>query len=40
MEAIREDRFWIHTYPRYLEVLERRHRGIVETDELVAPPIL
>ena len=40
VEAIREDRFWIHTHPGYFEVLERRHRGIVETDELVAPPFL
>ena len=34
--AIRESRFWILTHPAYGELIERRARGIVETDELVA----
>jgi NAD(P)-dependent dehydrogenase (short-subunit alcohol dehydrogenase family) len=34
--AIRDDRFWILTHPAYRELIERRARGIVETDEVVA----
>jgi NAD(P)-dependent dehydrogenase (short-subunit alcohol dehydrogenase family) len=36
VEAIRADRFWILTHPAYRDAIERRARGIVETDELVA----
>lgn len=39
-DAIYRDRFWILTHPAYGETLERRHRGIVETGEVVAPAIL
>jgi hypothetical protein len=40
VDAIRRDRFWIITHPAYLESIERRCRGIVETDELVAGGLL
>lgn len=36
VDAIRANRFWILTHPGYREAIERRARGIVETDELVA----
>lgn len=36
VDAIRSNRFWVHTHPAYREAIERRTRGIVETDELVA----
>lgn len=39
VDAIRRDRFWIVTHPSYHEAIERRARGIVETDELVEPAI-
>lgn len=35
VEAIRARRFWVFTHPGYTELLERRHRGIVETGEVV-----
>jgi NAD(P)-dependent dehydrogenase (short-subunit alcohol dehydrogenase family) len=38
-DAIRRDRFWILTHPAYGEAIERRSRGIVETDEVVEPTI-
>ena len=36
VDAIRADRFWVLTHPAYRDAIERRARGIVETDELVA----
>lgn len=36
VEAILADRFWVLTHPAYAPAIERRARGIVETDELVA----
>jgi NAD(P)-dependent dehydrogenase (short-subunit alcohol dehydrogenase family) len=36
VDAIRADRFWVLTHPAYHDAIERRARGIVETDELVA----
>jgi NAD(P)-dependent dehydrogenase (short-subunit alcohol dehydrogenase family) len=36
VDAIRSDRFWILTHPTYRDAIERRARGIVETDEVVA----
>jgi NAD(P)-dependent dehydrogenase (short-subunit alcohol dehydrogenase family) len=36
VEAIRDARFWVLTHPAYHDAIERRTRGIVETDELVA----
>lgn len=36
VDAIRTDRFWVLTHPGYGEAIERRARGIVGTDELVA----
>ena len=36
VDAIRRDRFWVLTHPAYRDAIERRARGIVETDELVA----
>jgi NAD(P)-dependent dehydrogenase (short-subunit alcohol dehydrogenase family) len=36
VDAIRADRFWVLTHPAYRNAIERRARGIVETDELVA----
>lgn len=35
LESIRADRFWILTHPQYAEVIERRCRGIVQSDEVV-----
>lgn len=40
VDAIRRDRFWIITHTAYHESIERRCRGIVETDELVAGGLL
>jgi NAD(P)-dependent dehydrogenase (short-subunit alcohol dehydrogenase family) len=37
VEAIRSDRFWILTHPTFGEAIERRARGIVDTDEVVVP---
>jgi NAD(P)-dependent dehydrogenase (short-subunit alcohol dehydrogenase family) len=39
VDAIRADRFWIVTHPEYHEAIERRARGIVETDDVVEPAI-
>ena len=36
VDAIRSDRFWVLTHPGYREAIERRARGIVETDDVVA----
>jgi NAD(P)-dependent dehydrogenase (short-subunit alcohol dehydrogenase family) len=36
VDAIRSDRFWVLTHPAYREAIERRARGIVETDDVVA----
>jgi hypothetical protein len=40
VDAIRRDRFWIHTHPACMGVIEHRPRGILGTDELAAPPFL
>lgn len=40
VDAIRRNRFWILTHPAYRETLDRRHHGIVESDEVVVPPLL
>ncbi len=40
VDAIRHGRFWILTHPAYREPIERRARGIVETDEVVVPELL
>jgi NAD(P)-dependent dehydrogenase (short-subunit alcohol dehydrogenase family) len=40
VDAIRADRFWIHTHPEYKGLIERRFRGIVETDEVVEASLL
>jgi hypothetical protein len=40
VDAIRRDRFWIVTHPAYREAIERRSRGIVESDEVVEPELL
>lgn len=40
IDAIRSNRFWILTHPAYRETLDRRHQGIVESDEVVVPPLL
>jgi NAD(P)-dependent dehydrogenase (short-subunit alcohol dehydrogenase family) len=40
VDAIRRDRFWVVTHPAYHEAIERRARGIVETDEVVVPGLL
>jgi NAD(P)-dependent dehydrogenase (short-subunit alcohol dehydrogenase family) len=37
VDAILRDRFWIVTHPGYFGELERKLRGIVETDEVVLP---
>ena len=37
--AIRARKFWILTHPAYREPIERRCRGIVETDEVVEPVV-
>ena len=39
VDAIRGDRFWIITHPAYHEAIERRARGIVETDVVVEPAL-
>jgi NAD(P)-dependent dehydrogenase (short-subunit alcohol dehydrogenase family) len=36
VDAIRSDRFWVLTHPAYRSAIERRTRGLVETDEVVA----
>jgi NAD(P)-dependent dehydrogenase (short-subunit alcohol dehydrogenase family) len=36
VDAIRSGRFWVLTHPAYRDAIERRARGIVETDEVVA----
>lgn len=36
IDAIRRNRFWVLTHPAYRDAIERRARGIVETDEVVA----
>jgi NAD(P)-dependent dehydrogenase (short-subunit alcohol dehydrogenase family) len=36
VDAIRSNRFWVLTHPTYRHAIERRARGIVETDEVVA----
>jgi NAD(P)-dependent dehydrogenase (short-subunit alcohol dehydrogenase family) len=36
VDAIRSNRFWVLTHPAYRDALERRTRGIVETDDVVA----
>jgi NAD(P)-dependent dehydrogenase (short-subunit alcohol dehydrogenase family) len=36
VDAIGRNRFWVLTHPSYRDAIERRARGIVETDELVA----
>jgi len=36
IDAIRSNRFWVLTHPAYRDPIERRARGIVETDEVVA----
>jgi NAD(P)-dependent dehydrogenase (short-subunit alcohol dehydrogenase family) len=36
VDAIRMDRFWVLTHPAYRSAIERRTRGIVDTDEVVA----
>lgn len=40
VDAIGRDRFWIVTHPAYRDSIERRSRGIVETDEVVLPGFL
>jgi NAD(P)-dependent dehydrogenase (short-subunit alcohol dehydrogenase family) len=40
LDAVRNDRFWIVTHPTYHEFIERRCRGIVETDEVVVPGLV
>jgi NAD(P)-dependent dehydrogenase (short-subunit alcohol dehydrogenase family) len=40
VDAIRADRFWIITHSTYHEPIERRSKGIVATDEIVAGGLL
>jgi hypothetical protein len=40
VDAVRTGRFWILTHPEYNEQIERRCRGIVETDEVVEASLL
>jgi NAD(P)-dependent dehydrogenase (short-subunit alcohol dehydrogenase family) len=40
VNAIRTDRFWVLTHPEYNPLIERRCRGIVETDEVVEAALL
>jgi short-subunit dehydrogenase len=40
VDAIRADRFWILTHPEYNDMIERRFRGIVDTDEVVEASLL
>ena len=40
VDAVRTGRFWILTHPEYKEQIERRCRGIVETDEVVEASLL
>jgi NAD(P)-dependent dehydrogenase (short-subunit alcohol dehydrogenase family) len=39
VDAIRRDRFWILTHPQLRAAIERRHRGLIETDEVVMPSV-
>jgi len=40
VDAIRAGRFWVLTHPEYNGLIERRFRGIVETDEVVEASLL
>jgi NAD(P)-dependent dehydrogenase (short-subunit alcohol dehydrogenase family) len=40
VSAIYERRFWVLTHPGYRDLILERAKGIVETDELVVPPVL
>jgi NAD(P)-dependent dehydrogenase (short-subunit alcohol dehydrogenase family) len=40
LDAIRKSRFWVITQTAYRDVLAQRHRGLVESDEVVLPPVL
>jgi NAD(P)-dependent dehydrogenase (short-subunit alcohol dehydrogenase family) len=40
VDAIRHDRFWVLSHPEYRELIDRRHRGLTETDEVVLPSVL
>jgi NAD(P)-dependent dehydrogenase (short-subunit alcohol dehydrogenase family) len=40
VDAVRTGRFWILTHPEYNEMIERRFRGILETDEVVEATLL
>jgi NAD(P)-dependent dehydrogenase (short-subunit alcohol dehydrogenase family) len=40
VDGIRADRFWILTHPEYNGLIDRRFRGIVETDEVVEASLL
>jgi NAD(P)-dependent dehydrogenase (short-subunit alcohol dehydrogenase family) len=40
VDAIRAERFWILSHPEYNGLIERRYRGIVETDEVVEANLL
>jgi short-subunit dehydrogenase len=40
VHAILNGRFWILTHPEYRELILRRARSIVESDEMVLPPAL
>jgi NAD(P)-dependent dehydrogenase (short-subunit alcohol dehydrogenase family) len=35
LDAIRTGRFWVLTHPEYNELIERRFRGLLQTDEVV-----
>jgi short-subunit dehydrogenase len=39
VDAIRHDRFWVLTHPQLRAAIERRHRGLIETDEVVMPTV-
>jgi NAD(P)-dependent dehydrogenase (short-subunit alcohol dehydrogenase family) len=40
LDAIRANRFWILTHPEYNGMINRRYRGIVDTDEVVEAQVL
>jgi hypothetical protein len=40
VDAIRHDRFWVISHPEYRDALDRRHRGLMDTDEVVLPAVL
>ena len=40
LDAIRTGRFWVLTHPEYNELIERRFRGLLETDEVVEANVL